>query len=97
MESKLTRGGVKRSFLLKHSLVAQSTPQDWMDAFWPRTNDLGKFSITSCTTNSNLKAGLMNAGEGGSTYTQFEHFTVDEIHRNIGIQIAHGLAPTRVE
>jgi hypothetical protein len=40
----------------------------------------------------------VNAGEGGSTYTQFEHFTVDEIQRNMGIQIAHGLAPTaRVE
>ena len=73
----LSRGCVRPSFWKKHGLDANGDPVEWMAPFWPRNNDLGKFSIAQCTTNSNMKASLMNAGPGGTSYKRFESFSVD--------------------
>ena len=74
----LSRGCVRPYFWKEHGLDANSNPVEWMAPFWPRNNDLGKYSIAQCTTNSNLKASLMNAVPGGTSYKGFESFSVDE-------------------
>jgi hypothetical protein len=94
----ITRGRVRPEFLSTHGLDALSDPVEWMSPFWPRIAEPGKFSVAQCTTNSNLKASLMHAGPGGTTYPKFAPFTVDEIQKFMGIQIAQGLSPSpRVE
>ena len=65
-----------------------------MEAFWPRKNDPVKFSVANCTTHSNLKAHMMQAGEDGITYPNFKYFSVDEVQILMGVQVSHGLSPT---
>ena len=37
---------------------------------------------------------MMQAGEGGIMYPNFEIFSVDEVQKLMGVQVAHGLSPT---
>ena len=90
----LSKGCVHHAFLRKHNLDALSHPADWMAPFWLRKSTNGRFSVGQCTTNSNLKATLMNAGKGGLSYADFTDFNVDEMQKFMGVQVAHGLCPT---
>jgi hypothetical protein len=94
----IKRGRVRPEFLHKHGLGRYSEPVEWLSPFWPRTADPGKFSVSQCATHSNIKASLMNAGPGGTTYPKFTPFTVDDIQKFQGIQITQGLSPSpRIE
>jgi hypothetical protein len=94
--STISKGRVRQESLAKHGLGAFSDPVDWMAPFWPRSADPGKFSIGLCTTNSNHKASLINAGPSGLIYySRFTNFTVDEIQKFQGIHIAQGLTHHR--
>ena len=85
---EVKKGCVNTDFFLKHGLNATSEPVDWVEDFWPRKNDLVKFSVANFTTNCNLKAHMMQAGEGGITYPKFEYFSVDKVQKS------RGLSPT---
>ena len=37
---------------------------------------------------------MMQAGEGGITYPNFKDFSVDEVQKLMGVQVAHGFSPT---
>ena len=72
---EVKKGCVNPDFFKKHGLNAKSEPVDWVEDFWPRKNEPGKFSVANCTTNSNLKANIMQAGEDGITYLNFKDFS----------------------
>ena len=53
----------------------------------------GAFTIGDWTFFTNLKAQLSNAGKGGTIYTDFVPFTVEEMMKHIGVYILNGISP----
>ena len=54
----------------------------------------GVMSIADFTSFTNKKAYLYNAGSGGTQYTDFREFYVDEIMHHLGVCILNGLSPS---
>lgn len=87
-------------FFRKHGLSLESQPYDYFNAFLPfkksrqqRQVD-GPFTIGDWTRFTNLKAELSNAGKGGTIYTDFVPFTVEEMMKHIGVYFLHGISPS---
>ena len=93
-----TEGCVDPSFIAKHKLGIDTTPEEFVSLFLQfGKNQHGSkefISFELLTMWTNLKATLAGAGKGGTYYTVFTPFSVEEIRHHIGLYIFHGLSPS---
>ena len=75
-------------FIEKHNLDVDSEPSDWFEAFLPR------YLIDRWTSYTNTKAMMVNAGQEGQLYPDYEQFTCNELKRHLGVIILHGISPS---
>ena len=97
-----TEGCVDPSFIAKYKLGIDTTPEEFVSVFLPfGKNQHGSkefISFELLTSWTNLKATLAGAGKGGTYYTDFVSFSVEEIRQHMGLYIFHGLSPSpRIE
>ena len=97
--TKATRENLetKAEFLRKHHLNSDACPIEFADAFLPwheNPYNTKFFSMDQCTTYSNLKAGLSNAGAGGTNYKDFKPFSCKEMRQFLGLYVLNGLTPS---
>ena len=85
-------------FFHKQGITTSSHPTDWFNCFLPLKNDLhdsvSLISIANITSWTNKKAYLMNGGEGGTEYSDFEPFTIEGVLRHFGLYMLNGIAPS---
>ena len=87
-------------FFRKNDLSLESEPFEYFNTFLPykksrskRQSD-GSFTIGDWTRFTNLKASLSNAGKGGTIYTDYVPFSVEEMMKHIGIYFLHEVSPS---
>mgnify|MGYP003326642903 FL=1 len=85
-------------FFHKRGITTSSHPADWLNCFLPLKNDVhdsvSLISIADITSWTNKKAFLMNAGQGGTEYKDFEPFAIEEMLRHFGLYMLNGIAPS---
>ena len=82
------KGRVDPTFFEKHDLHSDSRPSEWFTPWIP-------IELTnSWTTYTNTKAMMVNAGQKGKPYPDYEPFTVKELRQHIGVVMLQGIAPS---
>ena len=85
-------------YLHRHNISVESSPKEWFNLFLPvhrrRQDHPDVFTLEEMTTWTNRKAYLSNAGEGGSNYSHWKPFSIDEVQKHLGIYIFNGLSPS---
>ena len=94
----MRKGCVEPSFIAKHNMSHKTKPEDYVGLFLPfGKNQQGKKEVVSfelLTKWTNLKATFAGAGKGGTYYTDFVPFSVEEIREHVGLYVFHGLLPS---
>ena len=97
-------GCVNPAFIKKHNLSMMSTPEEFIEVFFPyaknpyTTGNREYISFALITKWTNLKAVLAGAGPDGTIYPDFTPFTIKEVRQHLGLYIFNGLTPSpRVE
>ena len=88
-----TKTEVNMNFIRKHKLNLLSHPALWFEAFVPIKDQGEDFNMEKVLSWTNMRAWLDNASLGGK-YNDFEHFTLDDLLRHIGLYLFHGLSPS---
>ena len=94
------KGGPRKEFLRRHSLTKDSTPSEFVEAFFPmfKNSELDEngdpmMSMEYLTSNLNLRAAIALAGD--ATYDDWGgNFKVKETRQHLGLLIINGLSPS---
>ena len=74
--------------ILANKLNTDSLPHKWFEAFLP------SYMTSLWTSHTNLKAILLNAGQEGEVYPEFEIFSPVELRKHIALYFVQGLSPS---
>ena len=101
METKPRQQGcVDPTFLRKYSLTSKSHPADFVAPFLPLKQNFHSTKNEECPSFAlwakwtHLKATLMGAGTGGTTYSDYKEFSARELRQHFGLYIFNGLSPS---
>jgi len=94
------KGCIKPSFIKANNITSHSHPAEFVFPFLPfkknphSTKNVEYPSFQLWIKWTNLKATLMEAGEGRTMYSDWKPFTIRELRQHFGLYIFSGLSPS---